>query len=292
MDSSLSAIFKLYVFPTGRRLFALAQLMSRAKDRDFPELVKHCSGALAHDRGCLALERRWAGLVAESKGKAPTVPVADDGLDATQIDPLVDNTLTAIRDHAISQTAGASPDDPIHATVSGLLREIYPTGVQNVTSLAFVLELAAVDDILAKLQGKELAPVVKELGLGRLVKRLAELAERYRAALAAPAPETLEFGNVRAARAKGQDLLLEAIALVLGRHHSSSPDDVAGRADLLGPILEQNAEIAAAFRGRRTIVDVNPETGQLDPKAPGDAAPAEPTSPGEAPQGGPPKDGG
>lgn len=35
----------------------------------FAELAKHCEGAVAHDRECLALVRRWEGLVAESKGK-------------------------------------------------------------------------------------------------------------------------------------------------------------------------------------------------------------------------------
>ena len=83
---------------------------------------------------------------------------------------------------------------------------------------------------------------------------------------------------MRVATIKGQDLLLEAIAIVIGKHHSSSAEDVAARSDLLGPILEQNDAIGAALKGRRSVVDVNPVTGATDPSVP---APAEaPVAPG------------
>lgn len=266
MNSSLSALFDVYVFPTGRRLFALGQVASRAKARGFAELFKHCEGAVARDRECLALERRWEGLVAESKGKvAPKARPAGAPPEAASVDPLVDNTLTAIRDHAVSQTAGASPEDPIHGTVASFLKVIFPAGVQEVTKLGFVLELAAVEAIVEILQSNEHEPVVKDLGLGRLSKRLADLAVVYRAALETPDETELVFGDVRAARIQGQDRLLEALAMVVGKHHGSSTEDVAAREDLLGPILAQNEAIGAAMKARRTVVDVNPETGALDP---------------------------
>ena len=123
--------------------------------------------------------------------------------------------------------------------------------------------------------------MVKDLGLGRLVKRLAELAVVYRASQLVQPEGALAFNNVRVARIKGQDLLLEAIAIVLGKHHSSSPDDVAARNDLLGPILDQNDAIGAALKGRRSVVDVNPDTGATDPSMPAPPeAPGAPTAPG------------
>jgi hypothetical protein len=284
MNSSLSALLDIYVFPTGRRLFALRQVATRAKARGLLELTTHCAGAVAHDRECLSLERRWEGLVADAKGKASSKPsAAGSPPDAASIDPLVDNTLTAIRDHAVNQTAGASVDDPIHATVGAFLKSIYPAGVQEVTSLAFVLELAAVDDIVRLLQSKELAPVVKELGLGRLSKRLADLAVAYRAAIEAPSETTLVFGDVRAARIEGQDRLLQAVAMVIGKYHGRAAEDVAARDDLLGPILAQNEAIGAALRGRRTVVDVDPETGALDPNGVAGGAEAAEGSGGKGP---------
>ncbi len=284
MDTSLAGLISIYIFPTGRRLFAVGQVATRARARDFPELAKHCSRAIAHDRECLTLERRWEGVVAESKGKvAPARPAAGAPPSAADVDPLVDKTLTAIRDHAVSQTAGAAPDDPIHATVAAFLKEIYPAGVGEVTKLGFVEELAAVDIIVGLLQSKELGPVVKDLGLGRLVKRLADLAVVYRASQLGQPEGVLAFSDVRVARINGQDLLLEAIAIVLGKYRSSSPDDVAARNELIGPILDQNDAIGAALKGRRSVVDVNPDTGASDPSVPASAeAPGAPAAPGAA----------
>lgn len=263
MDSSLSAVIDIYMFPTGRRLFAHGLVMQQAKALKDADLVKHCNAAIAEDRKCRASETRWAGVAAAARRKAPgaSSPTGD----AAKIDPLVDKTLTAIRDHAENQRAGTSPDDPINHVVATFLVRVFPAGVQEVTSLPFVEELSAVEHILEKLGGAELSPIVTELGLERLVTRLGGHTERYRAALRAPAEETIAFGQVRAARAAGQERLLQTVAMIVGRHYRSTPEDVAVRAALLGPILVQNAAIGEVMRSRSTVADVDPETGDADP---------------------------
>ncbi|KYG10391.1 hypothetical protein BE21_12295 [Sorangium cellulosum] len=269
MDATLESIFNLYVFTTGRRLFALRQVRALAKEQRFTELVKHCDAAIEHDLATRALERRWAGEPAAT-GANPA---------AQRIDVLVDRTLGAIRDHVVAQTQGAAPADPIHKEVAAFLRPIFPVSVQAITSLPYVDELAAVDDIVALLKG-ELAPAVREFGLGRLVTRLADLAVQYRDALEAPPPSLIDWGRVRAARAEGQGLLLEAVAIILGKHHERTREGTAARLALLAPILQQNEAIGQYLRSRRAIADVNPETGEDEPAAPAPAVgPAQP--PGE-----------
>lgn len=271
MDTSLASVFDLYVFPTGRRLFALGQMMKRGQALGFEPLVKHCKAAITQDRACLALEGQWAGSAYQARQYGT-------GADAAQkVDINVDRTLTAIRDRAESETAGAPPDDPIHATVATFLRAVFPAGVQAVTALPYVEELSAVDQILQVLRSKTHAPTVKELGLERIVARLESLAAEYRAVLEKPSPATVGWGQVRAARAAGQERLLQAVALVVGRYHGSSEADVAARADLLGPIVAQQAALAASLRVRRPIEDVDPETGAPAPNAP-DAAPPAPVA--------------
>ncbi|WP_437829494.1 hypothetical protein [Sorangium sp. So ce1153] len=261
MDGTLESIFNLYVFTTGRRLFALRQVRVIAKEQRFTELVKHCDAAVEHDLATRAMERRWAGE-----------PLATGSNPAAQrIDVLVDRTLGAIRDHVVAQTQGAAPDDPIHKEVAAFLKPLFPVSVQAITSLPYVDELAAVDDIVALLQG-QLAPAAKEFGLGRLVNRLADLAVQYREALEAPPPSLIDWGRVRAARAEGQGLLLEAVAIILGKHHARTREGTAARLALLAPILQQNEAIGQYLRSRRAIADVNPETGEDEPAAP--AAPA------------------
>lgn len=263
MDISLSALIQLYQFPTGRRLFASRRVAARAETAGFTELKQHCDAAIAQDKECQALEHRWASI-ASTPGKRQPSPA-----DARPTDALVDRTLTAIRNHAEEQRAGAAPDDPIHAMVVGFLGQIFPAGLQKVTRLPYIEELEAVDGIVAKLKSKELAPVVKDLGLERLRDRLADLAVQYRTVLEKADPETLAFGKVRAARAEGQDMLLEAVAIILGKHHGKGAADVAARAELLAPILEQNEAIGALIRSRRSVTDVHEQTGAEEPEGTG-----------------------
>jgi hypothetical protein len=257
MDGSLESLLNLYIFPTGRRLFALHQVRTLAHAQGFTELVEHCDATIAHDGDARELERRWAFEPA----------VADTNPAAQRIDVFVDRTLGAIRDHVVAQTQGAAPDDPIHADAASFLKRIFPVSVYAVTSLPYVDELAAVGDIVAQLNG-ELAAPVKEFGLERLVKRLADLAVQYRDALETPPQSFIEWGRVRAARGEGQGLLLEAVAIILGKHHQRTPEGTEARLSLLAPILKQNEAIGQYQRARRAVTDVNPETGEDDPSAP------------------------
>jgi hypothetical protein len=262
MDGTLESLIGLYVFTTGRRLFALRNVRAAAHAQGFTELVKHCDTSIAHDLKTRELERRWAGEPARSAGNT----------EATQIDNLVDKTLTAIRDHTLAQAQGAPSDDPIHAEAEALLQRIFPVGLAAVTSLPYIDELAAVDDIVTLFKG-ELAGAVKDLGLGRLVKRLEGLASKYRDALETPPPSLLDWGKVRAARSEGQGLLLEAVAIILGKHHQRSAEGMEARMALLGPILQQNEAIGSYLRARRSVTDVHPETGHEEPSSPGSGLP-------------------
>lgn len=267
MDGSLESLINLYVTTTGRLLFGIRQVRVEAHQRGFTQLVKHCDATIAHAEATRELERRWAGEPVNN-GANPA---------AQRTDVLVDRLLGAIRDHAVAQAQGAAPGDPIHATVETFVKTIFPRGVFEVTSMPFVEELAAVDDILKLLKGK-LAPTVKELGLGRLSQRLAELAEQYREALQGP-PSLVGWDAVRAARADGQGMLLEAVAIILGKHHDRTPEGTEERLALLSPILKQNEAIGQYLKARRSVGDVNPDTGEDAPSAPGEVAGSEAAKP-------------
>lgn len=255
MDSTLAAIFDLYTLSTGRRLFALQQTQARAEEHGHPKLKEHCALAIEHDQGTRDLEVRWTRAASAVK----STPALQ------RIDIRVDRTLTAIRDTAMAQAEGAEPGDDIGAIAERLVSILFPTGVQAITSLPYVEELSAVDKIVIELKGPS-AGLVEDLGLKRLTTRLSKLAVAYRAALeATPEPE-IEFGKVRAARAWGQELVLEAVALIVGKHYTAT--DAAVRAALLEPILRQNEAVRGYLRARRQVQDVDPKTGEIDPAAP------------------------
>jgi len=258
MDSSLDTLITLYSFSTGRRLFAFRQLLTltQSPTYSFPALETHLTAALAHDAQTRDLERRYAISPAPSSPSGVT--------EAKRVDILVDRTLSSIRDTAVAQATGADEGDPIIALSENFVRTVFPQGVNDLTSLGFVDELAAVDNILTAFT-TDLAPSVAELGLTRLAKRLAKLAVEYRAALDAPDPAIVRFGEIRAARAQGQRHLLQAAALIIGKHWSDTPDDVTARAALLAPILKQNDAIRHSLRTHRPVEDIDPVTGEVLP---------------------------
>lgn len=255
MDVSLQSLINLYVFSTGRRLFALGQVMKAAGERSFSELEAHCTAAIKHDRSTRALESQWA-------APAPRSPLVQP------IDVRTDRTLVAIRDVAQAHADSDEEDEELRGGVRALLTAIYPQGVQAVIQLPFVEQLSAMDGILETLKSKRFAPLVADLGLNRKVKQLAKQIAEYRAALESPPAETVGFDKVKVARATVQDYLVQAVAMILAKHPTRSAEDVAARSALLGPILVQDEAIRQYLKSRRAVQDVNPETGAVDPNAP------------------------
>ena len=264
MDVSLQAMINLRVLSTGRRLFALTQVMKAAGERSFGELEAHCAIALKHDRNTRALETRWA-APAEKK----TSPVQP-------IDVKADRTLVDIRDVAETHAGPGEEDEDLRKEVRGMLTAIYPEGVLAVIQRPYIEQLSAMDGILETLKVKKFASLVADLGLTRKVKQLTKQVAEYRAALEQPTPETVGWDKVRVARAEGQDLVLQAVVMILARYRTHSADDVAARTALLGPILEQDEAVRLYLKARRAVEDVNPDTGAIDPSAPIGDAPAAP----------------
>lgn len=253
MDTSLRALVKLNLFSTGRRLFVLDQVRKLAVSAKFKPLEEHCAEALKHDRHTRQIEQAWQ---ARSVRQKPTDLVR-------LVDAKVDKTLSAIRDSAAQFASALEPNDPLAEKAIELVQSLFPAGLQAVISANYIDELSATEAILAKLKGP-LAPTADEIGLSPLVKRLTIVTGEYRAALHAPAPNTLDFGSVREARAKGQSNLLQVVAMVLGKYPSDSETDVAARTRLLQPVLVQNEVVSQMTRARRGVPDLDPTTGEPD----------------------------
>ena len=262
MNGSLESLLNLYVFTTGRGLFAMRGVRKLAQAESFTALVAHCDAAISKITSTRELERRWAGEPTNT-GSNP---------EAAKVGNQLDTAIGAIRDGALGQTKVAKAEDPIHDDVAALVKKILPDGLLAFTRLGHIEKLAAVDEVVALLQG-EFDASVKELGLSRLVKRLAELAVEYHDALEAPPVSIVAWDRVRAARAECQGMLLETICIILGAHHDRSEAGSATRFKLLEPILVQNEAIGQYLRSRRTVDDVNPETGDEEPAKDGKAEP-------------------
>lgn len=272
--ATISPLFKLHSTSTGRRLFALAQVMMRAGAQGLTDIVDQAQVAIDHDRQTQLLELRWAARDAPSPLDVIVGP----------IDARTDRLLSAMRDAAEGRRELATPANGLEVKVDTFLAKVFPLGVKHVTHMTNVDELAAVDLIVQKTRGPqaELAPLVTDLGLGLFVERLAELAEEYRAALALRGVKEVTWEQVQAARAEGHELMLDVVGRIIAATTARTPEARAARAELLSPILVQNEAMRQYLRARRRVEDVDPETGEVDPNAP----PSEP--PPEAAEAAPP----
>lgn len=252
MEPLLASLLSFYTFSTGRRLFAMVQVKKLAGEALLADLVAHAGSAIEHDKETRALEATWAGR--KSSTYSP---------EARQIDIYVDSALTALRDGIDAQIRASAPGDPLAAEAEQMLHVLFPKGAGAITSLVYVDELAEVARILDRLAKPDYKALVNELGLSRQVTRLVDLEKQYRTAIEGPGA-ILTFDKVKAARAKGQSMMLQAVAMILGKYPSDSEAHRKARGALLSPILVQNEAIRSYLRDRKPIEDVNPETGEVE----------------------------
>ena len=267
MNTQLEDLFGFYLFTTGRRLFAMQQVLKTAKKDRWPELVKHVQAAIAFDRETRQLDITWT----QQRGQ----PL---GAKAQKLDWKIDKTLGSFVKAAQSYAEGLDPEDELVAEIETMLKTIAPAGIQTIMLLPFVEELSELDRINTALDD-DLAGTVKKLGSGKLVKRLAKLTSEFRTELETEPETRIIFDQVRAARARGQRNMLQAVAMITGRYYGDSQEHVSRRDELLTPIMRQNDEIGAYLKSRRPILDVNPATGEPEPlPSPAETRPPETTS--------------
>lgn len=178
-----------------------------------------------------------------------------------EIDVKLDRAIVKLRDALQAHAGSGDIDEPEPALARKMLDACFPRGVQALTQTTHVEEFSLVDALLGEIK-KHHAESVKQLGLGAFVQRVGKLNEEYRAAQHASPPAAVDFSQVRAARQRGQEFLLEVVAMIMGRFLLPTTAHVAARQALLGPLLRQNEAIRAYLRSRRAMPDVDPETGE------------------------------
>lgn len=238
--AALASYFSVVRMSHGQRISAYNQMRPIAERQDFFLAVRQVDKAKAHDIGLGALEARWAAQ--QAGGLYPPELQVTDGLS--------DNTLTGVREVAMGHIRGLPPGARLRTRVEEFLENIFPGGVGATTSLPYVDQVAAMEIIVAKLQGEH-KDMVEELGLHNKVRYLAELTIAYRRLVDAGV-QPVSFAEVRATRDRGHELELELIAIIMGTYHDSeNPDHVRKREELLAPLRKQIDITHAQIRTRR-----------------------------------------
>jgi hypothetical protein len=271
MTTELESFFNLYQFTTGRRLFTLRQMHAAATERGLTPVARFLAGAIREEVRTVSLEAEW-----KRRGAR-----LDQPGEAARLDWQIDRILNAVDTVADSHMRAAEPGDPLVAQLERFRADLYPTGVPGVTALPYIEEIPEFERVHGLLKGPY-ASLVKELGLKRQVARLPKLIAAFKTQVEAkPKKGAVTFDVVRAARLDGQHRLLQAMAMILGTYYKNTAEHVEIRRALLGPVVEQDAQIGQFMKSRRTAPDVDPDTGkttdEVEPPAPApEPKPAEP----------------
>lgn len=245
----VSSLFRLYQFPLSRCLFALRAVGHAAQAQGLAPVAELATRSATEVQANLDMELRYR------SGRNAQYPV-----EATTLDNLVDHGVAGIASYVDLQ-ARMYQGTPRADAAERMRQALLPEGIAAITMLPYAAQHEQVNLLLERAAAPELQEHVAALPeLTSLLARLRELNEAYGAALrqveSAPNSE-----QMRAARLRGQDLLAEVMALIIGNHATQPGADPSARDRLLEPILRQNAAIGAARRRRRAPVDIDPDTG-------------------------------
>ena len=254
MDVSFERAISLYDFPSGRRLHALSETAAVTKREDFKQLSDLLDDAVPHERSTYKLSAQWRQARLE---RTPRF-----GAEAVNLDRRIDSALAAA--DRVLEGHQAAAESAEADSIEALRDELFPGGVLSSIRLSFIEALAELERILQLIDGKHKARL-KELALEWLAVRVRPLYESFRAVVREHKEAALDYGELRAALAKGQNYLLRAVACVYGCYNSDSADDIAARKRFLHEIFKQNDAIAKHRRGRRSVPDIDPETGEEEP---------------------------
>lgn len=252
MDARLGSFITLYVFPSGRRTFALKQTLKVAETDGLSSLATHLRNALAHESSVRNLEVSWRAQERSKTPNADELRAADVELDAALSS--FDAQFTASR---------ATADASARLKLDALKLKVFPDGLNGIVAAAWDVARVEVQRILDLLETPEARELADSLRLETYRTVLRSRLAKFNALRPQTSPQRIENRDVEAAQARGQSLLLATVAMILGLHPTDEARDVQARTRLLWPIIEQQEQLAAAYKGRGGPSDVDPDSGLL-----------------------------
>lgn len=173
--------------------------------------------------------------------------------------------VSAIHTNAQSFVRSTDESEPDAGEASHLLNDLFPRGPSDIVRQEFEDQAATVADFVRQLDGR-FANLANTLGLAPLVRQLATANVGFMHALAVAPAGAMPYDAIIAAENETQERLARLVISIAHTHSGTDARAVTRRAQLLAPILEQDARIGDALRNRRAVRDVDPDTGEeVDP---------------------------
>jgi hypothetical protein len=257
MGADLKLLFAVRELTSAQREAILMEAHAYATESNDTVLQAHIARALAHERQVRDLDRTYQATKA-SRGQYAE--------ELQELDPMADRQLTAIYTRLEISSEAAHSDPTVPTKAAALLDKVFPLGVRPITAQPYPEQNRLLKDIVAELQGPS-APLVADLALTGMVEPLARISQQYDEAIQR-SPGGVAHGTLVRARGRGHELVLEAVARVIGMNFDSEvPAQVEARGRVLSVLFR---EIAAASERRRTRAAANRRRREREEGAGGD----------------------
>lgn len=233
---SVEEWLKMYVHPTGIRLFAARETEKAAHALGDAEVAAWAADVVAADTHAQQLELEWLG----KKDKNTKVRER-----AMEVDNQVDRALGGLYNHFTGLRDRLPPGHVHQKMAAALIKDVFPKGVYPITTMPFEQEHSAIDGILEKL-ANHFAADITTLGATIFFDHLLETHTEYGEVLSILNSEPLTFAAVKAARLTGQRLYSGLVVRILAKYF----DDEVTRNKLLKTIEDQEERIGARNKRR------------------------------------------
>jgi hypothetical protein len=252
---SVFALFKFYLLPIGRCLFAVRIMHRRAVEVGAFEIAEWATKLADHAQRVLSMIHRHP-----TGGRRLYLPQAGE------VGSAVSRCLSSIDDYLIMQI-GTFVGTERATSAEQLRAALFPSGVKDLTSRPFAEVHVYVQTVLKRAAEIDLVAPIKVLpDLPALLEQLHKLNDEYGLLLQRP-PEPTR-AQVRAEVAAVREQLGELVAYIIG-WYAREQGDKAERDHLLQPVFDQNEAVRKLRRRRRRPSDIDPETGDELPEDPG-----------------------
>jgi hypothetical protein len=246
----------------------------RARELGIKVVAEHAQRGIAHDRVTMAMEAagrpkhdEGPGELPVTDGEASLVPCREPSRQpprqpSKEIDTQLHRAILGLDSYLDVQVRVFAADSARGHAATILRHVLLPMGAGAMLQLPIAEELVEVDALIDRLDFlPDAADAMAALpDVEPIVNRIKELAGQYRLSQGCHGrvvgPEQLCEARIR-----GQRLLAETVALIVGHFAVNAPDDDEGRSYLLEPILRQNQALREARRRRRQPTDIDPRTG-------------------------------
>ena len=248
MKPTLKYLLKINRLPMGRRHSAFIKIRLIALALGLTDVVEFCDIIIAFEE-----ELREKTLT--SKKIVPNSQLSFFGT-------LISKTLTAIQKLCLLPIENF-PDSEEAKLGQEVINDIFSGGVAGITQQVRP-DIARDMDIVLKKFKTLYSGHAEALNFEKYVEKLDGHCVDFITEFDKVKKKEVTAEELREGKNTGQNHMRSLVARIIGTYPDETPEHISARKRLLDPLFNQLKEVKAYRKSRRKVLDINPETGEVE----------------------------